>query len=100
MKIVKYVQQGTLDIRLSGKFTFSDHEGFRDVLEQIGHQDTKQVVMHLQEVEFVDSAAMGMLLLAREEAAKHVKALSLVGANGQVKRMFDMASFQNFFTLR
>ena len=53
----------------------------------------------MAQVNFVDSAALGMLLLARDEAEKYRKQLVLRGAAGQVKKMFDMARFNMLFSL-
>lgn len=100
MDIIKQAQQGVMDVTLQGKFTFADHEAFREVLQKINTPEVNQVVIGLSGVSFVDSAAMGMLLLARDEASKYKKSLVLTGAEGQVKKMFDMANFQNLFALK
>ena len=99
MNIVKHEQNGVLQITFKGKFTFQAHEAFREILDQIEQPEITRVAIDLRGVEFIDSAAMGMLLLARDETNKQHKSLVLEGAEGQVKKMFDMANFQNFFTL-
>ena len=99
MNITKQLHQGTYDITFSGKFTFSDHAAFRDVLQHISENGTQQITLHMQAVEFVDSAALGMLLLALDESQKHRKRLVISGASGQVKKMFDMAKFNTLFAL-
>ena len=99
MEIVKSISQGNFDIRLSGKFTFADNPEFREILNTIADMEVQQVILHMAGVEFVDSAALGMLLLARDEAEKHRKKLVLSGAVGQVKKMFDMARFNTIFTM-
>lgn len=99
MEIIKHIDHATYDVTLSGKFTFADHPEFRDILQKIGDSAIKRVVFHMQKVEFVDSAALGMLLLALDEAEKHHKGLVISGATGQVKKMFDMAQFNTLFTM-
>lgn len=99
MEITKHLKQGTYDITLSGKFTFSDHPEFREILQNMVDKDVRQVVFHMSKVEFVDSAALGMLLLAADEAEKHQKQLMICGAAGQVKKMFDMARFSTLFSM-
>jgi anti-anti-sigma factor len=99
MKIAKNLKDMTLDVTLSGKFTFSDHRAFREILEQLNQHDVSQIVLHLGQVEFVDSAALGMLLLARDEASQQQKSLILSGASGQVKKMFGMARFDTLFVM-
>lgn len=99
MECTHTLYNGTLKAVIAGNFTFSDHELFRKVLEHISSSEVKQVVINLASTSFVDSAAMGMFLLARDEASKHGKTLSLEGAGGQVKKMFDLANFKNLFSL-
>lgn len=63
-------------------------------------KDVRQVVLHMSGVEFVDSAALGMLMLVADEAKKHQKHLVSTGVVGQVKKMFDMARFDTMFTIQ
>lgn len=97
MEIMTHTENGALNASMQGKFTFSDNAAFRDVLQRIGANDVKQVIFNMERLSFVDSAALGMLLLARDEADKHKKQLLLHGVNGQVRRVFEMARFGQFF---
>jgi HptB-dependent secretion and biofilm anti anti-sigma factor len=99
MDIVKQLSGGTYEVTFIGQFTFNDHPEFRDVLERFKERDVVSVVLHLGSVDFIDSAALGMLLLALDESEKHRKSLVLQGATGQVKKMFDMAQFHTLFTI-
>ncbi|MDR3425036.1 MAG: STAS domain-containing protein [Alphaproteobacteria bacterium] len=99
MEIVEQQQQGKLDVMLSGLFTFNDHPDFRRILQKIEDQDVEQIVFHMDKVEFVDSAALGMLLLALDAVEKNQKRLLIQGATGQVKKMFDLARFHTLFSL-
>jgi anti-anti-sigma factor len=99
MEIAKQFQQGTLDVTLTGSFTFNDHQNYREILQKIEEGDVHKVVLHLQQVDFIDSAALGMLLLAQDAIEHHNKSLVLSGAVGQVKKMFDLARFEDLFTI-
>lgn len=91
---------GVYEVTLSGQFTFNDHPQFRAVLNHISAAGVHQIVLDLERVTFVDSAALGMLLLAADEAQKHQRKLLVRNANGQVKKMFDMANFSALFHLQ
>ena len=99
MEITKHLKQGIYDVTMRGKFTFTDHPEFREILQEMGGNDVRQIVFHMSNVEFVDSAALGMLLLAGDEAEKYQKNLVISGAAGQVKKMFNMARFDTLFTM-
>jgi anti-anti-sigma factor len=50
-------------------------------------------------LDFVDSAGLGMLLLAHDAAAEGRKSLVIKNVGGQVKKMFALAHFQKLFAL-
>jgi HptB-dependent secretion and biofilm anti anti-sigma factor len=99
MDIVKHMHNGIMDVTLSGKFTFNDHPEFRDVLDMFKAKDVTTIVLNMAKTEFIDSAALGMLLLALDESEKYHKPLLVSGAVGQVKKMFDMAQFHTLFAM-
>ena len=100
MQMNMAIEQGVCQVHLHGDFVFNDNSSFREVLTRLAQAEVRQVIIHLNHVEFVDSAALGMLLLAREEAQKHHKSLILSGASGQVARTFEMARFSELFILQ
>jgi anti-anti-sigma factor len=99
MDIVKQLHQGTYDVAFSGIFTFNDHPEFRSILQKMEEKDVQNIVFGLDKLEFVDSAALGMFLLALDAADKAQKRLVLKGATGQVKKMFNLARFHTLFIL-
>ncbi len=99
MEATKNLIQGICDVTFSGRFTFSDHSKFRAILAQFSEKNVNQVIFHMAGLEFVDSAALGMLLLALDESEKHNKLLVITGATGQVKKMFEVARFDSLFMM-
>ncbi len=98
MEVSGQFSNGHYNIHLQGRFTFNDNPVFREViLDKINDPEVKTIALNMERVEFVDSAALGMLLLAHDEAKALNKQLHLHGINGQVKRIFDMARFDQFF---
>lgn len=88
------------EIMLRGRFTFADHEGFRGVVHLMDEPGAKRIVFDLSGLEFVDSAGLGMFLIAREAAERKKLQLVLRGAQGQVKRMLDLGRFDALFTIQ
>jgi anti-anti-sigma factor len=92
---------GDTVVTLAGRFTFSAHTAFRDVL--VNHVEAMdsggRVTFDLAGVEFVDSAALGMLLLAREAARRRSGGITIRGASGQVRRMLDISRFETLFII-
>ena len=84
-------------VSMSGEFTFTDHAQFKTLVTRLFETKDAPVVIDLSKLEFIDSAGLGMLLLARDEAKKTNRALILRGPSGQVKRMFGVTKFDTLF---
>lgn len=87
------------EIALSGRMTFADHASFREMISMFDEPGIKKCVFDLSGSEYADSAALGMLLLARDTAAGKGISLVLKGAKGQVKRIMEVAKFGALFTI-
>jgi len=90
---------GTTTVELGGRFTFGDHSSFRKLIEEIRTHGSSTYVLDVAAVEFIDSAGLGMLLLARDEGEKTNTTVVIRGAQGQVKRMLEVARFDTLFKL-
>lgn len=101
MNITTNQVDGETVIGLGGRFTFAAHPAFRDLLS--AHVETMngggRVTFDLSAIEFVDSAALGMLLLAREVATRRAATIRIRGAKGQVRRMLEVSRFDTLFTV-
>ncbi|CAH2603086.1 Anti-sigma factor antagonist [Rhodovastum atsumiense] len=92
--------EGT-EVSLSGKLTFAAHAAFRTVVtEHVDRPGGQAVTLDLGGIEYIDSAGLGMLLLAREAAQKHGRAVILRGARAQVARILSVSKFDLLFGIR
>lgn len=89
----------TREIRFSGRMTFADNEVFRRVLDEFGEGGTTGVALDLGGLDFLDSAGLGMLLLAKETAGERNLRLMVRGARGQVQKMLDLAHFKELLDI-
>lgn len=99
MIIKKNTTKNTTIYSLSGKFTFSDHQAFRAIVNAIKGNESKSVYLELSEMDFIDSAGLGMLLVARDEASKNNIDFRLLGPTGHVQKMFTLSNFQALFRI-
>lgn len=86
-------------IEMEGKFSFADHAAFKTMLDTVVDEHLDMLELDLAKVNFVDSSALGLLLLLRDEADKHDVALILKSPGGQVKKMFEISRFYDLFTI-
>lgn len=93
------VQEDVFEAKLREKITFSDLDGFREMVKRMVESKAGSNIVDLADVEFIDSAGLGMLLLARDEISKTSAHLTLRSPQGQVKRMFSVARFDQMFDI-
>jgi anti-anti-sigma factor len=86
----------TIDI--SGRFDFSVHQEFRQVYEQAPGGPT-QYIINLRQTEYMDSSALGMLLLLREHAGGERANIKIMHCQPEVKKILTIANFHHLFCL-
>ena len=86
-----------LDIELSGEITFSENMKFREMLKEIKRQSPTETVFDLSNVHMVDSAGLGMFLIAREQAEEAGWKIRVRGATGHVASMLKLTRLSDLF---
>ncbi len=87
------------EIHIRGRFTFADYPVFRELLKTVELDAGKSLVFDMNELTFVDSSALGMLLIAHEEAKKTGGLIILRQPQGQVRRTLEVAAMDNLFKI-
>jgi anti-anti-sigma factor len=90
---------GSCEVRLHGAFTFADNTAFRAVIEHVGLPEIRSFEIDFSDVDFIDSAVLGMLMILRNESAKYGQSVTIRGARGQVEKVMRMAKFDSKFTM-
>ena len=49
--------------------------------------------------EYIDSSALGMLLLLREHAGNESSNITIEGCNDDIKKIFSISNFEKLFTI-
>ncbi len=81
------------ELFLSGSFNFSDNSVFREIIKDMEDYGGQDYVLDLDGLEYIDSAGLGMLLIARETAEKKSLQLCLRRPQGQVQQMLQVTRF-------
>ena len=85
-----------LTIHVEGRFEFGCHQAFRCAYEGAAGKFTDCVV-DLKATDYVDSAALGMLLVLRETVG--VGKVSIANCQPGVQRIFRIANFASLFAI-
>lgn len=101
MKISIDINDTVARIVLAGRFDFSTHGAFSDCyVAAIADAGVKQIEVDMGCVEYVDSSALGMLLLLGERAKLANKAVLLARPNDMVTQVLDRVGFNKIFAIR
>ncbi len=89
---------GSLVIRVVGRFDFSEHDAFRQAYELVSERPDRYVI-DLGETRYLDSSALGMLLVLRDYAGGDEASVEIVNCNQDVKKIFSISNFDQLFTI-
>ena len=94
-------EPGRARIRLNGRFDFSAHRVFRESYSpSLDAGGVSELEIDLGHVDYVDSSALGMLLMLREKAQAANKTVVLSNCRGPVRQVLDIANFGKLFQIR
>lgn len=91
-------QGDSVSIVVEGRFDFSSHRDFRDAYE--AHGDAIQdYVIDMTDTVYLDSSALGMLLLLRDYAGGNDASIKICNCNDDVKKIFAISNFEQLFDI-
>jgi len=99
MDIKTFNNDGKIRFVLSGSFTFDAYRDFKTEYTPIlDSGNFKEIEIDLGGVEYLDSSALGMLLLLKERIGN--KPIVLSNSRGTVKSVLEIANFHQLFTMK
>ncbi len=89
----------TLNIKIKGRFDFGVHHDFRKASELVVGQDINYIVVDMGNVDYIDSSALGMLLVLSDKVGDTKNAVQIKNIKPDVKKVMEIANFDKLFTL-
>ncbi len=99
MPITSSSNGNTVDIVISGRFDFSVHKEFRDSYSDTQSGSATEFIIDMSQTEYVDSSALGMLLLLREHAGSDQANVTIKDCQSDVKDILIVSNFDKLFTI-
>ncbi len=98
MTVHKEVSQDgkKLTISIKGRFDFTKHREFRESYED---KELSAVVVDLKEATYLDSSALGMLLLLRDHAGGDDSDIRVVNCSSDVTKILAISNFDKLFDI-
>jgi anti-anti-sigma factor len=97
MEYSQQIQGENLSLQLKGQMTFNDHPKIKEVIRIISSHPITLVTIDFSDIEFIDSAGLGMLLILKEEMDKKSGRVLLMNPKGQVEKIFRVSKFDSLF---
>lgn len=89
----------TLEFVIKGSFSFKDEKNFFPIVRKIHETDVKKIVFDLAECIFIDSAALGMLIVAGKEASLQKAKLVIKNPNKKIKELLFITKLNELFEI-
>ncbi|MCY4043894.1 MAG: STAS domain-containing protein [Cellvibrionales bacterium] len=87
-----------LTLFIEGRFDFSLHQAFRDAYQ--GFESIPETfTLDMSDATYLDSSALGMLLILRDYAGGDQAAIQIVNCNEDVKKILTISNFGQLFDI-
>ena len=93
--------KNVVKIKIDGSFRFENHNEFRNSYSEfLELKEDLSFVLDFARVNFIDSAALGMLLIFKEEVENSKKTpIKIVNSNQELMKIFEIANFGKLFEI-
>lgn len=91
MSIRTEVSGDEVKICISGRFDFNAHREFRDAVKAVA--DRPKCVVDMEEATYLDSSALGMLLLLKDQSSD----VRIIKCSQEVRKVLEIANFHRLF---
>ena len=85
-------------IAIKGRFDFGSHQTFRESYERF-YKVPELYVVDLKDTTYMDSSALGMLLLLRDHAGGDNAEVQVINSNPDVRKILAISNFDKLFDL-
>lgn len=91
----------TARLVLNGRFDFNAYQDFnRHADQMMADGSVGQLAVDFENVKYIDSSALGMLLLLKERATSVSKTVRLLNCKGAVYQALELGNFHRLFTIQ
>lgn len=86
-------------VQLSGMFNYDACRTFSKAIDQpLKDPEIQKITLDLAALDYLDSSALGALLILREKAMRAMKQVELTAAKGNVRKALEIANFNRLFS--
>jgi anti-anti-sigma factor len=90
----------TYYISLENSFDFANHQTFRTCVKEAIASKAKRIAIDFKQTDYIDSSALGMLMLAKNETESLDCTIDLENVHGYPLKMLGMVKFDKLFNIK
>lgn len=91
MNITQKKSDGHMLLHMEGRFDFGARKTFKDAMDQ-AIKDEMPIILDLEHVSFVDSSALGLLVISHQNLKSKKIQFCLVNPQTYVRQVLDLAN--------
>ncbi len=101
MDIQLRVDESSATLELKGRFTFEDHQAFKAAVAAVtANAEVKVVTLDMAGLSYMDSSALGVLLLARERGITSDVRFIIKQPRQNVSAILKVVNFNKLFEVQ
>lgn len=99
MRVSTSVRNDVFEASLSDRLSFSDNSAFRKLLDDMLASKTRRWVLDVGNLSAVDSAGLGMFIIAQDTAKKAGLTLTLRNPNEYVRNLIELSKMDKLIQI-
>lgn len=99
MKLMDRRKEMVVIFDLHGTFDFQNKEIFQAALEKAKQEEWHRLVVNLEDVSFMDSTGMGLLVMAYQESKRMKRQLGILRPIGEVKTALEYCAIHTLIPI-
>ena len=99
MEVIEKKQDGICILTLRGRLDASSSSEFRETILQIIEDGTTRVILDCQNLEYISSAGLRVVLEATKEIKRNDGKIMLCALQDYIKEVFEIAQFDAFLPI-
>lgn len=100
MEIKTAINNGQVIVDLAGSMYVEEAAILREKLIAFMESGHKEFSIKLHNVDYIDSSGLGVLVAIQKRALQIKGGVTLIGANGVVKELFELTRLNKVFTMQ
>lgn len=97
MQYTMNINNKAANVQLRGQLSYDTKDVFQEIMGELEAESVSRINFNMNQVDFIDSAGLGMLLLLKDRFAD--ASISISGAKDQVNQIITLTKLDKIFNI-